>query len=307
MTTFKGYSDFRDAAELLGRLLGVAAATPVAELASQGPEAPPPAPRAEAPPPAVEAPTQTAPNAVGRAAPQPASDATNDETPAAGLPAVPLHSSGAARPGVAAAPSTAPPTTSSPVAVPAAAAAEATATARAHLPAPHSSAGTQPDVAASSIAPTMTSSPAAAPAAVLSSRPEAPLREGPAQGVAGGLRAERLDPILLAMCERGGFSGAVLADSAGLPVAVYPGALAADRLAAASAVLAEALVAVSQELGEIPGGHLTIDIDHRDKLVLHRFPFGQRQYFLLTVTRQVANERGEMERAVRQILEEPQG
>lgn len=104
------------------------------------------------------------------------------------------------------------------------------------------------------------------------------------------------------MCKRGGFSGAVLADRAGLPVADYNPPLDGDALAAYSSVLGGALEQAGRLLGKRDANNLSLDINYVEKIVARRFFAGDQDFCLLVVCPQATDERSELELSIDQIL-----
>lgn len=108
--------------------------------------------------------------------------------------------------------------------------------------------------------------------------------------------------LLAEMCKRGGFSGAVVADRSGLPLAEFNPPYDRDVLAAYSALLSEALERAGQLLGKRDANNLSLDVNYVEKLVVRRFVSGDQEFCLLIVCPQSVDERSELELSIDQIL-----
>ena len=115
-------------------------------------------------------------------------------------------------------------------------------------------------------------------------------------------RGERLELLLGAMCKRGNLACAVVADSTGLPLADHLSPVGGNTLAAITSVFGSAIERSSELLNESIAGHIAMDINYTDKLVLRRFLVSGEPYFLLVICPQEADERVEMELTIEQII-----
>jgi len=114
-------------------------------------------------------------------------------------------------------------------------------------------------------------------------------------------RGDRLEYILSSMCRRSGLSGAVIADSKGLPLADFNSPVGGDTLAAFTSVLGNALERAATLLGESGAELISMDINYTDKIVLRRFPIENEQYFFLVICPQDLDERTEVELSIDQV------
>ncbi len=124
---------------------------------------------------------------------------------------------------------------------------------------------------------------------------------GAASAASSGFRGDRLEDALAAMCRRGGLAGAVVADSAGLPLAAHNSPVALESLAAFTSVLGEALEKAARYLGQPGADYITMDVSYQDKVVLRRFLLGERPCYLMVLCAQGTDERAEVEVSIRQV------
>jgi hypothetical protein len=96
-------------------------------------------------------------------------------------------------------------------------------------------------------------------------------------------RGDRLENILALLCERERFTGALVTDSSGLPLAASSNVAASENLAAFSTVLGDALVKASSYLGQDDASDVSLDINARQRIVLRRFDLEGRSCYLLVV------------------------
>jgi predicted regulator of Ras-like GTPase activity (Roadblock/LC7/MglB family) len=96
-------------------------------------------------------------------------------------------------------------------------------------------------------------------------------------------RGDRLENILALLCEREEFTGALVTDSSGLPLAASSNVTASENLAAFSTVLGDALVKASSYLGQDDATDVSLDINARQKIVLRRFDLEGRPCYLLVL------------------------
>lgn len=115
-------------------------------------------------------------------------------------------------------------------------------------------------------------------------------------------REEKLDQTLAAMCRRGNFTGAVVADNKGFLLAVHNSPVESDAIAAFTSVLGEALEKAGRFLGEHGADSISMDINYTDKLALRRFRIGEIPYFLMVLCPQEIDEKGEVELSLEQIV-----
>ncbi len=117
-----------------------------------------------------------------------------------------------------------------------------------------------------------------------------------------GFRADRIDNALEILCRRGGFIGAVIADSNGLPLAVYNSPVAANAIAAFTSVLGSALEKAGRLLNQHGADNISMDINYSDKVVLRRFSVKELPYYLMVICPQNIDEREEIELSIEQII-----
>ncbi len=108
-------------------------------------------------------------------------------------------------------------------------------------------------------------------------------------------RSERLEQALASLCRRGGFTGAVLADESGLPLAEHKSPVGAELVAAFTTVLSVAAEKSGRLLGQHQANYMTLDINFTDKAVLRRFEVGGAPYCLVVICQQALEVRGEVE------------
>jgi hypothetical protein len=118
----------------------------------------------------------------------------------------------------------------------------------------------------------------------------------------GHYRGDRLENTLYAMCKRGGFQGAVIADGNGLPLAVYNSPVGDDAIAAFTIVLGDALEKAGRLLDQSDANNISLDINLTDKAVLRRFAISDLPYFMMMICPQDVDERAEAELSIDQII-----
>jgi hypothetical protein len=149
-------------------------------------------------------------------------------------------------------------------------------------------------VVAVPVPPVKAAPPIAVPPAVSeSTAPEAPEESA--------YRGDRLENTLAAMCKRGEFSSAVIADNSGLPLAAYNTPDKSDEIAAFATILGETLVKASTMLDQPNANNVSLDINYSDKAVLRRFMINEAPYYLFIICPQEMDERSEVELSVKQI------
>ncbi len=118
---------------------------------------------------------------------------------------------------------------------------------------------------------------------------------------AAGFRGDRLDRILAAMCQRGGFAGAVVVDPSGLPLAAHNSPADVDAVAAFTAVLGDTLERVGRFFNQPGAAAITVDVDYENKVVVRRFRARDLDLLLLLVCPQTVDERSEVELSTAQM------
>ena len=119
----------------------------------------------------------------------------------------------------------------------------------------------------------------------------------------GIYRGDKLANALYAMCTRGGFSGALIVDDNGLPLAVHKSPVPEEAIGAFAMVLGAALAKAGRLLGQYNADNISIDINYTDKIVLRRFLIGETPGYLLVICPQEVDERGEVELSIDQIVQ----
>lgn len=132
-------------------------------------------------------------------------------------------------------------------------------------------------------------------------RDPTPPRERPSRPASGAYRSDQMGDILRNMCKRGGFSGAVVADRGGLPVADFNSPVELDVMAALGSVLGGSLEQAADLLQRPEANNLSVDINYVDKIVLRTFRFENLPYHLLVICPQAIDERSEVELSIEQI------
>jgi len=125
---------------------------------------------------------------------------------------------------------------------------------------------------------------------------------GAVDTVEGEFRGDRLENLLFSMCRRGGFSGAVVSDETGLPLAVYNSPVDSDRIAAFTSILGDALAKAGLFLEQHGAEYISMDINLVDKVVVRRFLYDGMEMYLLVLCSQAMDERAEVEMSIEQIV-----
>ena len=115
-------------------------------------------------------------------------------------------------------------------------------------------------------------------------------------------RGDQLEQVILNMCKRSHFSGAVVTDDTGLPFAVVNPPVSMEAVSAFTVVLGGALERAGSLLGHHGAEYLTIDINYEEKIILRRFLIADTPYFLLAICPQDIDERSEIEISIDQIV-----
>lgn len=130
----------------------------------------------------------------------------------------------------------------------------------------------------------------------------APLRVVPLpEPASDAFLGDRMASILGNMCLRGGFTGAVLADRDGLPLADFNSPVSTDIIAACSSVLGSAMEHTAAMLNQRDANNISMDINYTEKVVLRRFEIVGAPYFLMVICPQAIDERSELEVSIEQI------
>jgi len=123
----------------------------------------------------------------------------------------------------------------------------------------------------------------------------------PLAPVEGEFRGDRLENSLIAMCQRGGFHGAVVADDSGLPLAVFNSPVEKEKIAAFTAVLGDAMAKAGRFLHEHGAEYISMDINYKDKVVVRSFDVLDQTIYLMVLCPQEMDERAEVELSLQQV------
>ncbi len=114
-------------------------------------------------------------------------------------------------------------------------------------------------------------------------------------------RGDLLEEALVSMCRRGDFTGAVLTDNNGLPLAIYNSPMEADALAAFTSILGRSLEETGRLFDQSDANNISIDINYIDKVVLRKFLVNDEPYFLMVISPQEVDVRAELELSINHI------
>ncbi len=128
-----------------------------------------------------------------------------------------------------------------------------------------------------------------------------PMPVQPLEEVEGEFRGDRLENALIAMCRRGGFKGAVVADDSGLPLAVHNSPVETEEIAAFTAILGDALGKAGRFLHEHGADYISMDINYEEKVVVRSFDVLSLKMYLMVLCPQTMDERAEVELSLQQI------
>ena len=114
-------------------------------------------------------------------------------------------------------------------------------------------------------------------------------------------RGDLLEDALVSMCRRGDFTGTVLADNNGLPLAIYNSPVDADALAALTSILGKSLDETGRLFEQPDANNISIDLNYIDKVVLRKFLVNDEPYFLMVISPQEVDVRAELELSINHI------
>ncbi len=115
-------------------------------------------------------------------------------------------------------------------------------------------------------------------------------------------RGDQLESVLYAMCQRGGFQGAAVADDQGFALAIYNSPVEEGVLAAFATVLGDAMGKAGRFLDQHDANNIALDINYIDKAVVRKFVLGDHTFFILIICSQEIDERSEVELSVEQVI-----
>ncbi len=127
---------------------------------------------------------------------------------------------------------------------------------------------------------------------------------GPASAGEGGPRRDEDDFFmdrLQELCEKNGYSSALLADEMGLSLTSCNCTIDTDALAAFTSVLADSLEKAESVLDQEDPNNITLEVNESDRIILHRFKALNSTYFLLLTGPRAAVFPGTIEETVAAI------
>ncbi|PIE64315.1 MAG: hypothetical protein CSA26_08705 [Desulfobacterales bacterium] len=113
---------------------------------------------------------------------------------------------------------------------------------------------------------------------------------------------DKLEKLLANLCRQSGFSSAVIADEKGLPISGVNTPVTIDILAAFSSVLGNIIDKVPYFLKQYEAGHISIDINYVDKIVVQKILVEEESVYLLIICSQDIDERAYIELFSDQII-----
>ncbi len=129
-----------------------------------------------------------------------------------------------------------------------------------------------------------------------------PVTAAPMPAIEGEFRGDKLENVLIAMCQRGQFIGAVISDIDGLPLAVHNSPVDVDNIAAFTSILGDALSKAGRYLEQHGADYISMDINYEDKIVVRQFSVGSFAMYIMVMCAQETDERSEVELSIQQIV-----
>ncbi len=117
-----------------------------------------------------------------------------------------------------------------------------------------------------------------------------------------GHKEDRLENALEILCQRGGFSSAVIADDQGLALADHNSPVDTEILAAFATVLGGAIAQASHFLDQHEANNISMDINYADKAVVRKFEVRSTPFYLFIICPQDVDERNEVELSLETIM-----
>ncbi len=114
-------------------------------------------------------------------------------------------------------------------------------------------------------------------------------------------RGDQLESCLHALCNRGGLSGAMIADDNGFAVAAYNSPVDSEVFAALASVLGQTIDKAVFFLGQQDANNISLDVNYADKVVVRKFTVADSPFYLIIVCPQHIDERSEVELSIEQI------
>ena len=114
-------------------------------------------------------------------------------------------------------------------------------------------------------------------------------------------RGDQLEGCLHALCNRGGLSGAMIADDNGFAVAAYNSPVESEVFAALASVLGQTIDKAVFFLGQQDANNISLDVNYADKVVVRKFTVADNPFYLIIVCPQHIDERSEVELSIEQI------
>jgi hypothetical protein len=115
-------------------------------------------------------------------------------------------------------------------------------------------------------------------------------------------REDALATLLQTLCQRGGFSCAIIADDSGLALAEHNPPLDTDIMAAFATVLGGAIAQASHFLDQHEANNISMDINYADKAVVRKFTLRDQPFYLFIICPQDVDERNEIELSMDNII-----
>jgi len=116
-------------------------------------------------------------------------------------------------------------------------------------------------------------------------------------------RGEQLTRALAAICTRGGFQGAGIADENGLLLAAHNLPHRPDAIGAITSTLGQALASIGKVTGRPDLSTIAVDLSYEEKLVVCRIDDAGPPYFLLVQCTLDTDARIELELSIGQLVE----
>lgn len=126
--------------------------------------------------------------------------------------------------------------------------------------------------------------------------------QAPIAVLESGHKEERLENALQILCQRGGFSSAIIADDQGLALADYNSPVNTEVLAAFATVLGSAIAQASHFLDQHEANNISMDINYADKAVVRKFTVRAQSFYLFIICPQDVDERNEVELSMETIM-----
>ncbi len=130
-----------------------------------------------------------------------------------------------------------------------------------------------------------------------------PSGESVAAQSSADFKEDHLLNILKEITHLGGFTGAVLTDAQGLPLAIFQCPFSHDAVAAIVALMSHPLEKVASILSVHEINQVAMDMGYTDQLVLRKFKIKHHCFYFMIICSQSQNPRDEMELYSQQLRE----